>query len=244
MIKETIRLLVTLLTFILLASLVHRFRYGATIGELIKTNFYEILPIRSLFWTLVAGLTYGFLLFSFASLSNLYSIIFKTYYSSQALEHLLVNSIFAGLLGILILLANSYLLNIPHHNPISVNTENLSIRYGIAPRLIKNLGVERFPNEIYSTIRRDKKIRWLFVIAGALCLGLILFLILKNEEYGLGIDFNQPIERFVLQSPSTWHIAPLCTILIIATLIVLLLFDNLDYTFITFTKFLYLKFIL
>lgn len=112
-------------------------------------------------------------------------------YSSKAPGHLLINGIVIVLLGVVIWLFKNYLLQVPLHNTVSVKTDYILMRYGIAPRLVKNLGNERFPNEISPMISRDQNIRWLLAVTGVFCMGLILFLVLKNEEYGLGINFNQ-----------------------------------------------------
>jgi hypothetical protein len=248
MIEVTLGLLAAIFSLTLICALIHRLVCGASINELIETRFYEVFPVRIVFWTLSGTLAYGLLVLALAALSNIYSIIFNIAYSSGAGKQLLWNSLLAiiyGLLaiifGILFWLVKDCLLKLPHRNPITVKTKGVSTRYGITPRLLKELGSERFPNEISSKNSEERIIRWSISLVGSLCISLVIFLVFKNEEYNLNIDFKAPMVESLSYQTSFQGVIGYFFLLTVPTLIVLLLFNNRDYTFITFSKVLLVK---
>jgi hypothetical protein len=116
------------------------------------------------------------------------------------------------------------------------------MRYGINPRLLKELGTERFPNEISSKNGEERTIRRIISLVGILCIGLVIFLVFKNEEYSLNIDLKAPIIESLSYYSSFQVIIGYFFLLTVPTLIILLLFNNRDYTFITFKNVLLIKF--
>ena len=73
MIKTTLLILSVAFFINIICNLIYRFKFGATVEQLIETKFYEIVPIRSLFWVLFCECCYALALTSFATLNNLYN---------------------------------------------------------------------------------------------------------------------------------------------------------------------------
>lgn len=241
MIGTTLGLLIVIFSLTLIFAIIHRLINGASINELIQTRFYEVFPVRIIFWTLLGILGYGLLVFLFAGLSNIYNMIINGAYSSELGKKLLFNSLFGSIFGLLFWFVKHCLLAIPNYHPIPVNNQGVTIRYGITPRLFKELGSERFPNEIYTKNSQERIVRWIIFLVGLFCVGLVVFMLIKNEEYSLKIDFKTPIIESLSSDVSLQRIICYFWFLTVPTLIILLLFNNRDYTFIPFSNSLIIK---
>lgn len=241
MILLTLGLLVILFSLTLIFTLIHRLINGASINELISTRFYEVFPIRIIFWTLLGIISYWLVVLALAALNNVYSIIFNNADSSGVGKQLLLNGLFAAVFGILFWIVKSCLLKIPEHNHILVKSKGASIRYGITPYLLKELGHERFPNEFSSKNPGERIIRQIISVIGISCLILVIFLLFKNEEYNLNVDFQTPLVKGLFDYPSFQGVVGYFLLLTVPTLISLLLFNNRDYTFISFSNTLKIK---
>ncbi|MDD1428332.1 zinc finger-like domain-containing protein [Dolichospermum sp. ST_sed9] len=245
MIETTLGLLIVIfsltLSLPLIFAIIHGLINGASINELIQTRFYELFPVRIIFWTLFGILGYGLLVFLFAGLSNIYNMIINGAYSSELGKKLLLNFLFESIFGLLLLFVKNCLLAIPNHHPIPVKNQGVTIRYGIAPRLFKELGSERFPNEISTKNSQERIVRWIIFLVGLFCVGLVVFMLIKNDEYSLKIDFKTPIIESLSYDVSWQKIICYFLFLTVPTLIILLLFNNRDYRFIPFSNSLIIK---
>lgn len=195
MIKATLFILSVVFLLNLICSLIHRSRFGATIEQLIETKFYEIIPIRSLFWGLFCECCYVLVLTSFATLNNLYYLIFSESRSIENLWKLLLSSSLTFVFFNILKSLKAYVLEIPPINPLPVKADGLSIRYGIHPRLLKTLGFERFPNEKSPDNVKNRIVRCLIAIVGVACIGLSFYLLSINDTSNLGIDFDTPMQN-------------------------------------------------
>lgn len=241
MIETTLGLLIVIFSLTLIFAIIHRLINGASINELIETRFYEVFPVRIIFWTLLGILGYGLLVFLFAGLSNIYNMIINGAYSSELAKKLLLNFLFGSIFGLFFWFVKNCLLAIPNYHPIPVKNQGVTIRYGITPRLFKELGSERFPNEISTKNSQERIVRWIIFLVGLFCVGLVVFMLIKNEEYSLKIDFKTPIIQSLSYDVSWQRIICYFLFLTVPTLIILLLFNNRDYTFIPFSNSLIIK---
>ncbi|EGJ31242.1 zinc finger-like domain-containing protein [Moorena sp. SIO3A2] len=241
MLEATLWILTTLFIGTLISSLFHRFRFGATVEQLIETRFYEVLPVRSLFWALFCAFGYGLAFTSFAALTNIFQLVFNESRSSETACKLLLSGGLAFLFAITLKSLKYALLRIPNQKPLPVKTDGVSVRYGIHPRLLKTLGFERFPNEKSPKNVEERIVRYLIAVIGVTCIGLIFFILFKNNEYNFEIDFTTSIQDVLSQIPSIQTSFILTTIAIIPTLIVLIIFNNRDYTFLNLNQSLLVK---
>lgn len=74
MIGTTLGLLIVIFSLTislpLIFAIIHRLINGASINELIQTRFYEVFPVRIIFWTLLGILGCGLLVFLVAVAKN------------------------------------------------------------------------------------------------------------------------------------------------------------------------------
>lgn len=241
MIKATLLILSVVFLINLICSFIYRFRFGATIEQLIETKFYEIIPIRSLFWGLFFECCYVLVLTSFATLNNLYYLIFSESRSIEDLWKLLLSSSLTFVFFNILKSLKASVLEIPPINPIPIKADGLSTCYGIYPRLLKTLGFERFPNEKSPNNIRNRIVRCLIAIVGVACIGLSFYLLSINDTSNLGIDFDTPMQNTLSQIFYIQTSFVLATIAIIPTLIILMIFNNRDYTILTFNQSLLVK---
>ncbi|MDJ0618293.1 MAG: hypothetical protein QNJ63_16355 [Calothrix sp. MO_192.B10] len=241
MIKATLLILSIVFFINLICSFIYRFRFGATIEQLIETKFYEIIPIRSLFWGLFCECCYVLVFTSFATLNNLCYLIFSESRSIEDLWKLLLSSSLTFVFFNIFKSLKASILEIPPINPLPIKADGLSIRYGIHPRLLKTLGFERFPNEKSPHNIRNRIVRFLVAIIGVACIGLSFYLLFINDTSNLGIDFDTPINNILSQTLYIQTPFILATIATIPTLIVLILFNNRNYTILTFNQSLLIK---
>lgn len=241
MIKATLLILSVAFLLNLICSFIHRFRFGATIKQLIETNFYEITPVRSLFWLLFCECCYALLITSLATLKNLLSLIFSESRSIDTLWKLFLSGLLAFVFFTVLKSLKASILKIPSVNPLIVETNGISIEYGIYPRLLKTLGLERFPNAKSPNNTTNRIARVSIATTGITCMCLSFYLLSINDTSNLGIDFDTPIKNILSQNPSTQTSFVLAILTIIPTSVVLMIFNNRDYTILTFNQSLYVK---
>ncbi len=242
MIEGMLWILTTIFLSTLIFSLFNRFRVGAKFGHLIETRFYEVLPIRSVFWVAFFTFGYGLAFALCAVLVNIYHLFFDETRSSETIWKLLLSSGLAFLFGIALKLLNDFLLKIPNHNPIPVKTDSVLVRHGIHARFLKDLGFERFPNENSPKNSQERVFRYLLSLLGISTTVLSFFILFKNAEYDFKIDFISPIQEVLARESSIEESLILAVSIAMPTLILLLLFNNRDYTFLTFNQVLIVKF--
>jgi hypothetical protein len=146
----------------------------------------------------------------------------------------------AGMTGLIWTLTN-YLVKQPQYHSTSLKSNNISTNYGIPTGLIKNLGSERFPNEISTSNKRDKIIRIFIIAQGLISIGLISFLIFSHERYNLTVDLDTAIATVKSNYPPLVNGLFVSLFLTAPTSIGLLLWNNRDYTLLTLPKTLYFK---
>lgn len=244
MLQEVLQLMSLLFLLVLFTSLIRRLINGASLEELFKTHFYEVFPIRTLMWAALCILGYFGMFFVAAVAINIKSLIFGSspnYSISSFFIYLLINAS----LGYVFFLSAFHLKNyitkdFSSHSTTVLPKENL-ISYGISTNLIKQLGNEKFPNEISSRANRDNLIRYLLIIIASGCL---LFNLLSSSYYFDQLDDGvfQDIPQFLSLYSSPLDPFFTCTALVLPCLIFMLVLGNRDYTLLTFLDSIYFKF--
>jgi hypothetical protein len=243
MIVIAIELITLLFILNLLVSLLHRFKHGVSLGKLINSHFYEILPIRSLLWTMLISFGYLDLFITKVFIHHLYPIIFDSDNPPESIVPVIASGIsVAGMSGLIWALSN-YLLKVPNYDSTSIKSDRISTSYGIPSELLKNLGSERFPNQISAANYRDKTIRILIVIQGLIAIAVISFLVFNHEKYHLTVDLDTTIATVKSNYPPLVNGIFIGLMLTTPTSIALLLWNNRDYTLLTLPKTLYFKII-
>lgn len=220
MLKTAFIIVSILFLFNLFWDVKTRLQNGATLAQLINSRFYEVFPLRAFFWTFFSFLGFKFLQSCLVTLGGLFGG-----------ESNLISSFSSTILlgGVLWILYHQVLI-IANANHPKVNTRGVKISHGIHQYLFKNLGSEKFPNEISTNRHRENRLRKTIATVGICCLTICLFLFFYKQEFS--IDFTVSLS----EGFSLFQLLGLILILIVSAVILLLLFDNRDYTFVSFQK--------
>ncbi len=237
MLKITFIIILILFLTNLIWSFQERLQHGATLNELIKTKFYEIFPLRATLWLGFSLLSLRLFQICGISLSSFYDVFTQNndfFTRIGSLISAIIWTIATISLGILLWFIYQNLLIISEQNQSDIKTRGVKISSGINPDLLQTLGAEKFPNQISPTRHSEKVIRKRIAIGGSASLILSLFLLFKNQDYQLGIDFSSPLLPILSQDLSLIKIIGLIILLTVFTIILFLVFKRRDYTFFTF----------
>ena len=172
---------------------------------------------------------------------RIYYLIFSESRSIEDLWKLFLSSSLTFVFFYILKSLKASVLEIPSINPITIKADELSTCYGIHPRLLKTLGFERFPNEKFPNNLKNRIVRCIIAIVGIACIGLSFYLLSINDTSNLKIDFETPMQSVLSQTPHIQTSFILATIAIIPTFIVLIIFNNRDYTILRFNQSLFVK---
>jgi hypothetical protein len=213
-------------SFTLLSSIYLRYSTGASTSELIRSRFYEIVPLRVLFWVFMgiavecSVLFLSILIIDAYSLSN-QDLLFTS--SSLILLQYLIFALVPGYSGWLLW---KYIIMPAKQIAPEVDIKGVRVRSHIDPHHLSTLGAERFPNHIDPNGGIDDVIRWIIVVGSALTIGLLLY---------AGFGGLIPITDEILKWENFQDLA-VFLLWVSFVLLVLIILNNHDYTFLPFRR--------
>jgi len=209
-----------------------RLAHGVTWHELAYSRFYELSSVRSFIWT-VQGLSVA------TSLTALILLMKKGYmfYSQNLLFTLTAVQLIPFLLATVILLSIAWFIwigliqvdRLENPKPKVAGTRFIE---GIPDQYFFSLGLEKFPNQISKEQITDNWIRAAVVIV---LLGLVAFLFYAQQpgNIEIGPSFQSFVDMLPRKKLAVYDTAGF-VLWSAGILLVILLFNNYDYTFVPF----------
>src|SRR5262249_5584011 len=150
----------------LLSCLLLRPTLGASLSELVRTRFYEVLPVRGLCWLLLALCWAAFVIDLLVLVRSAYQQFLAESRPGNPLIPLIISAALVWPLYAWAKLVDRRLVNLPHIEPPGVNVKQAHLQRGIPAADLARLGAERFPNEVDPGRHADNVVRWCVGIAG------------------------------------------------------------------------------
>jgi hypothetical protein len=226
----------------LISSTAARLKNGATLRELRRTRFYEIVPVRAMI-LVVQGLAVSAAGISLLMLAQrIFRLLGQRSGDTAAVVETLGFLVIAsGLFGISWLWWNRMVL-LPALQPPSVDVSQVALSRHIPAQDMAQLGLERFPNRIARNRLSDNLLR---ACVALFCLFLIAGLIYLRYQ---GI-WGERVNPSLVQIGAAFRQYPISEIafflLVISTVSLgALLYDNRDYTFFPFRRALTIQLVL
>jgi hypothetical protein len=206
-------------------NLVHRLVHGASLSELAAGRFHEVVAVRGLFWVLY-GLAWAanVLTLAIVALMGLALIFGKSRPAG-----LVVTVIVCGLLAWPCYKLRTWFARKVIYGELPPPPEgsfgSVQVESGIEADEFLRLGSERFPNHIDPSRAAHTLIRWLVLLGGLALAGLFACLAAKQADGPRGPLVDVPLGRAA---------AGLMLAYGAGVVLLLLLADNRDYTFVPF----------
>ncbi len=225
-------------------ALVTRRSCGVTWSELARTRCYEVVPLRGLLWTLLALAWVVFVADVVVFGMKLLALVFGDQRSARLVLVVVVSGLLVWPLLLLRRFVQRRLIDLPKIDPPAATIANANFRAGIPHDDFSCLGSERFPNHVAPQRHADQKVRWALLLTAGFLVVLLFALYNQHSDQTKRGSPSAPVLAVAPKAAALVADVGLFVLIVGATLLGALAYDNRDYTFIPFRAALVLELLL